>query len=128
MVPRRWVVAAALTLSAAGTTSCSDTVNNSELDGDCTARVRLDGVIFRPHNLTIAKPPLGEPLGDADVVDCGEGMDAPRVGHVRVFAIKGLPTDLAVAVRRGAMGGAYIVEGSSPSDWPELVEPRYADR
>ena len=107
-----FAVLAALPLLGA----CVDVTSGNE--GDCNARIRYEGVIYRPHNALVETPPRGEELGTGDVVDCAEGASAPKVDEVTVFAVEGVPRSIAVKTRQGEWEGIYVAEGVPQSAWP----------
>jgi hypothetical protein len=87
--------------------------------GDCSARVRYEGALYRGHNLLPQKAPLGVPVGQGDVVGCG-GIDAEAVDRVDVRPIKGVDPKVALGTR-GEWRGIYIREdlATKPSSWPQ---------
>ena len=88
-------------------------------EGDCSARVRYEGALYRGHNLLPKKAPLGVPVGEGDVVGCG-GIDAEAVARVDVRPIKGVDPKVAIGTR-GEWRGIYIREdlATPPSSWPQ---------
>jgi hypothetical protein len=86
--------------------------------GDCNARIRYEGVVYRPHNALDQSLPQGAELGAGDVVDCGNGADAPKVDDVTVYAVKGVSTSIAVGTGAGDWSGIYVAENLPPADWP----------
>jgi Family of unknown function (DUF6281) len=93
----------------------------SALDGDCSARIRYQGVIYRPHNALNQAAPRGSELGTGDVVDCGEGASAPKVDEVTVFSVKGVASSIAVMAKQGEWQGIYVAEDVPRSDWPGVL-------
>ena len=87
-------------------------------DGDCSARIRYDGVVYRPHNALNRNAPRGRELGTGDVVDCGDANSARKVDAVALFSVKGVRRSIAVTVWRGTWRGIYVAEGVSQSVWP----------
>ncbi len=84
-------------------------------DGDCNARLRIDGTVYAFHPDAVTVPP--EPvttLGPVDVLDC----DREVVDSAVAVQMDGVPTSVAVAVVED-MTGVYVAEGTDPSDWPE---------
>ena len=88
-------------------------------EGDCHARVRYEGALYRSHNLLPQKAALGSPVGEGDVVGCG-GIDAEVVDQVDVRPIKGVAPQVAIRTR-GEWRGIYIREdlATKPSSWPQ---------
>jgi hypothetical protein len=88
-------------------------------EGDCSARVRYEGSLYRIHNLLPQKAAMGEPVGAGDVVGCG-GIDAEAVDRVDVRPIKGVDPKIAIGTR-GEWRGTYIREelATEPSTWPQ---------
>lgn len=96
----------------------SDTPGN---DGDCNARIRYEGVVYRPHNELNQAAPTGDSLGEGEVVDCGDLETAPKVDEVRVSSVAGVATSIAVAVGQGRWHGIYVAEDVPRSDWPKVL-------
>ena len=94
-------------------------------DGDCTARIRYEGVIYRYHDLLNQTAPSGRDLGGGEVVDCGTAEKAPVVAEVSVSSVRGVAPSVAVKVVRGYGSGVYVAEDLPRGDWPEdlLVSP-----
>lgn len=92
-------------------------------EGDCSARVRYEGALYRSHNLLPQKAALGVPIGEGDVVGCG-GIDAEAVDQVDVRPIKGVTPQVAIGTR-GEWRGIYIREdlATKPSSWPQSLRP-----
>lgn len=90
-------------------------------DGDCNARIRFEGVSYRPHNALNETAPRGAELGVGDVVGCGEGASAPKVDEVTVYAVKNVPHSIAVKTRGGDWEGSYVAEEVPQSDWPRVL-------
>lgn len=108
---RSLLVVGASALALAG---CDRTGRAGE-DGDCNARLRIDGTVYAFHPDAVTVPP--EPvtrLGPVDVLDC----DREVVDSAVAVAMDGVPASVAVAVIAG-MPGVYVAEGSDPADWPE---------
>lgn len=112
----RWLLAIAV-LALAGCTS------EGGNEGDCSARVRFEGNLYRPHSAMPAQAPLGAYMGRGDVVGCG-GVDAPAVDQVKVRKIKGVDPEVALGTG-GDWPGLYIREdlASEQSAWPEPLRP-----
>ena len=92
-------------------------------EGDCNARVRYEGALYRSHNLLPQKAALGASVGEGDVVGCG-GIDAEAVDQVDVRPIKGVDPQVAIGTR-GEWQGIYIREdiATKPSSWPQPLRP-----
>ena len=99
--------------------ACASGVSGSE--GDCNARIRYEGVIYRPHNALNETAPLGAELGAGDVVGCGEGASAPKVDEVTVYAVKNVPRSIAVKTQGSDWEGIYVAEGVPKSEWPTAL-------
>jgi hypothetical protein len=101
-------------------TGCASDAGN---EGDCSARVRFDGHLYRPHSAMPDQAPLGSSVGRGDVVGCG-GADAPAVDRVEILGIKGVEPEVAVATR-GDWPGLYIREdlATDQASWPEPLRP-----
>lgn len=86
-------------------------------DGDCNARLRIDGTVyaFHPDAATVPPEPVTT-LGPVDVLDC----DRDVVDTAVAVQMDGVPTSVAVAVVED-MAGVYVAEGSDPADWPEQL-------
>lgn len=112
---RLLLVVAVLVLSG-----CASDAGN---EGDCSARVRFDGNLYRPHSAMPDQAPLGPSVGRGEVVDCG-GADAAAVDRVDVLRIKGVEPEVAVATR-GRWPGLYIREdlATDQASWPEPLQP-----
>lgn len=92
-------------------------------EGDCSARVRFGGSLYRSHNAMPSHAPLGAAVGRGDVVGCG-GLDAPAVDRVQVRRIRGVDPELAIGTR-GEWSGLYLREdlAAEQSSWPEPLRP-----
>jgi hypothetical protein len=116
LVPRLVLgVLAALPLLGA----CASGVSGNA--GDCNARIRYEGVIYRPHNALNETAPRGADLGTGDVVGCGEGASAPKVDDVTVYAVTNVPMSIALRTRGGEWEGIYVAEGVPQSEWPRAL-------
>lgn len=83
--------------------------------GDCTGRIEFRGVTYRPHNLLPTAPRVASRESDrGDVVGC----DGEPVDQVAVHKIRGVATELAIAVIGDSWSGVYAREGTGPMDWP----------
>ena len=109
------IVLAALPLLSACGTDASGT------DADCIARIRYEGVIYRPHDELNQAAPQGGELGKGDVVDCGEADSAPKVDEVTVFSVKGVAPSIALKVEQGSWRGIYVAEDVLRSAWPPIL-------
>jgi hypothetical protein len=107
--------------SAITLVACSDDGPDAS-DGDCSARVRLGGTVFRPHNALNQRAPVGQVLGSGEIIDCGTAKDAPSVDTVTVYAVSDVDDQIAVIVRDREWSGVYVVEGIPRSAWPEQLE------
>jgi len=93
--------------------------------GDCNARIRYEGVLYRPHNALNQAAPSGNSLGEGEVVDCGDVDTAPRVDTVTVSSVKGVETSVAVVVGQGQWRGVYVAEDLPRTEWPGVLsEPK----
>ncbi len=91
-------------------------------DGDCVARIRYEGVLYRPHNELQPDLTRGRLLGTGDIVGCG-GISAEAVDEVKVYAVKGVDPAVAVLTTAGEWGpGAYVAEGLPRRSWPPNLE------
>ena len=111
---------AVLLVAAMALLNACDT-DPSAIDGDCIARIRYEGVIYRPHDGLNPAAPRGSELGTGDVVDCGEGASAPKVDDVTVFSVKGVASSIAVMAEQGQWQGIYVAEDVPRSDWPRVL-------
>jgi hypothetical protein len=91
-------------------------------DEDCNARIRYQGVIYRPHNAVNQAAPRGGELGTGEVVGCGEGSSAPRVDEVTVHSLRSVSPPVAITVAHGEWKGIYVAEGLRRSDWPSALQ------
>lgn len=96
----------------------------SGTDGDCSARIRYEGVVYRPHAALNQSAPQGSELGTGDVVDCGNAASAPKVDEVTVFSVQGVATSVALMAGQGDWHGIYVAEGVPRSDWPRVLRTR----
>lgn len=90
-------------------------------DGDCTARIRYEDTMYRPHNGPNQAAPAGGSLGQGDVVDCGDVESAPKVDEVAVLSVRGVDPSVAVMVKEGDWRGVYVSEDVPRSDWPQVL-------
>lgn len=94
---------------------------NADVSGDdCTGRVKFRGVVYRSSNAVNENAPLGEAVGTADIVDCG---DTTVVDSVRVRRVEGVDVETAIATTDRVWRAIYINEdiASDPSSWPEAL-------
>jgi len=91
----------------------------SETDGDCSARIRYEGVVYRSHTALNQSAPQGSQLGTGDVVDCGNAASAPKVDEVTVFSVKDVATSVALMAGQGDWSGIYVAEGVPNRNGPE---------
>lgn len=108
-----WVV---LLLSVQFATGCSANPQRAT-EGDCSARIRYDGTIYRPHNLLNQAAPIGKLVGNGDIIGCG-GLSAATVATVRVYAVEGVDLDIAVMTDDADWHGVFVAEGVPRSTWP----------
>jgi hypothetical protein len=99
--------------------ACASGVSGS--DGGCNARVRFEGVTYRPHNALNQTAPRGVELGAGGVVGCGDGASAPKVDEVTVYAVRDVPASIAVKTRGRQWEGVYVAEGVPRSEWPRAL-------
>jgi len=90
-------------------------------DGDCSARIRYEGVVYRSHNELNPQAAPGRPLGTADVIDCG-GDAARKVDEVDVSAVGGVAPSQAIIVTADQWRGIYVAEDVPRSEWPTRLE------
>lgn len=91
-------------------------------EGDCHARIVYDDVTYRPHGAS-NQAARGDLLGTGGVLDC-EGDTVPEYGTVKVFAIKGVDSSVAVKAGTGSLRGVYVAEGTPRSAWPSFLTGR----
>ena len=116
----RFLAAAVGSLLLGAVASCDA---GSQDDGDCNARIEYRGVVYRPHNLLKHAHTESAKSGFGDVVGCeGEAVD-----QVAVHEIHGVAPGVAVAVLDPHWRGIYVLEGSSPDDWPSSIKTRAPD-
>jgi hypothetical protein len=84
-------------------------------EGDCNARITFQDATYRTHNLTKSSTPTHRSsTGVGDVVGC----DGEPVDRVEVYQIQGVDLDIAIAVVDSDWQGLYVLEGTTPEDWP----------
>lgn len=120
-VLRRTCAVTSALLSASALVGCSQDAPDGS-DRDCSARVRLGGTVFRPHNELNQGAPVGQVLGSGEIIDCGTAQDAPSVDTVKVYAVSEVDDQIAVVVRDSQWSGVYVVEGLSQSAWPDQLK------
>ena len=93
-------------------------------EGDCNAKVRFQGSIYRVHSDMRDHALLGRSVGQGEVVGCG-GLEAPAIDEVQVRRIKGVSPTVALATDDEDWRGLFIREdlASEPSSWPEELVP-----
>jgi hypothetical protein len=91
--------------------------------GDCTGRIRFEGVIYRPHNAVNQEAPAGLMVGTADVIGCG-GLDAPAVDIVEVHSVRGVGIAIALVSTDADWHGVYVAEDLRRSAWPDILKSR----
>ena len=93
-------------------------------EGDCNAKVRFQGSMYRVHSDMRDHAPLGASVGQGEVVGCG-GSEAPAIDEVEVRRIKGVSLAVAVATSDEEWRGLFIREdlATEPSSWPEVLVP-----
>lgn len=109
------MVVAAVGLSAITFGACEE---DSER-GDCVARIRYEGVMYRYDDFVDQSAPSGRDLGGGEVVDCGTLENAPVVAEVTVTSVRGVDPSVAVKVERGYGSGVYVAENVPSDDWPD---------
>jgi hypothetical protein len=93
-------------------------------DGDCLARVRFDGAIYRPAGSLKPQAPTGSALGHGALIDClGEPVGDGVVSRYRVhvFAVRGTAPTVAILVLTGDARGVYVAEALPRSQWPSFI-------
>lgn len=89
--------------------------------GDCNARIRFHGTVFRSHNLVNEAASVKDDVtGTGEVVGC----DLDVVDHVAVHKVQGVDPRLAIAVVGEQWPGVYVREGTKPGDWPTQLMMR----
>ena len=112
---------AALVVLAAGL--MSGCASDDGTEGDCSARVRYEGALYRSHNLLPERAATDAVVGEGDIVGCG-GLDAAAVDSVDVRRLTGVSPEVAVGLR-GEWQGIFIREdlASEVSAWPAPIRP-----
>ena len=90
-------------------------------EGDCAGRIRFRGHHFRGHNMLTQKAPRGRLLGVGEVVGCGWRTASP-VDRVKVYAVSGVDTSIAVMTPDVDWRGVYVAGGAKPSAWPPVLK------
>lgn len=90
--------------------------------GDCNARIRYDGTLYRPHQDLRQDAPAGRAIGTGEVVGCGNGESAPTVDEVTVLRVKGVKSSVAVVVSEQDWQGIYVAEDLPRGEWPRRLE------
>jgi hypothetical protein len=114
---------AALLLAVQLSTGCSASDGNAgsqqASQGDCSARIRYHGTLYRPHNALNQAAPIGKIAANGDIIGCG-GNSAAAIDKVKVYAVKGVGLDIAVMTDDARWHGVYVAEGMPQSSWPPL--------
>lgn len=118
-MPKRTIRRVAVLALLPCVSACS--AEQSAEDGECSARIRYEGVVYRSHNELNAEPSSGLPLGTGDVIGCG-GDAARVVEQVEVSAVGGVTPSLAIVVRTEQWRGTYVSEHVPRSEWPTQLE------
>ena len=115
---RKFLAVATGSLLLGAIVSCD---SGSQDAGDCNARIEYQGVVYRPHNLLRQSAPTeSAKFGSGDVVGCeGEAVD-----QVTVHKIRGVAPGVAIAVVGSDWRGIYVLEGTSPDDWPSSIKAK----
>lgn len=117
-----WV---ALLFAVQLSTGCSASDDNDgspqASQGDCNARIRYHGTIYRSHNALNQDAPIGKLASSGDIIGCG-GLSAASVDMVKVFAVKGVDLDIAVMTDDAQWHGVYVAEGVPRSSWPKPLK------
>jgi hypothetical protein len=86
------------------------------LDGECSARIAWDDVVYRPHDQLEPRLRPSAALGAGRVVDC----DGSTVGDpVTVRAVEGFDPGVVLAVVGGGYAGFYVAEELPVQHWPD---------
>ena len=67
------------------------------------------------------KAPRGRLLGVGEVVGCGWRTASP-VDRVKVYAVSGVDTSIAVMTPDVDWRGVYVAGGVKPSAWPPVLK------
>jgi uncharacterized protein DUF6281 len=89
--------------------------------GDCAGSIRFRGHHYRGHNALNQQAPRGRLLGVGDVVGCGWRTASP-VERVKVYAVKGVDTSIAVMTPDVDWRAVYIAHGVGQSSWPRVLK------
>lgn len=104
-------------------TTCALSISCSpedELDGECNARVRLDGEVYRPAT-GLQLPHRGRSLGNAEFGDC-EGDSVPNPDAVPVFAVRGEdPSRVVIVVDEGG-DYVHVNEAIQRDETPQIIK------
>jgi uncharacterized protein DUF6281 len=90
-------------------------------DGDCSGSIRFHGHRYRLHNALNQQAPRGRLLGVGDVVGCGWRTATP-VDRVKVYAVAGVDTSMAVMTPDVNWHAVFIAQGVERSSWPEVLK------
>lgn len=100
--------------------ACVDEDDSGGSEGDCNARLLVNGELLRPVSL-LQTPPRGERLGAASFVDC-EGDVAAGLGRPRLFRV---PDHSAGTVVLSSEEGGDVVYLNESVPWekrPQLIK------
>lgn len=90
-------------------------------EGDCAGSIRFRGHHYRPHNALNQQAPRGRLLGVGDFVGCGWRTATP-VDRVKVYAVSGVDTSVAVMIPDADGRAVYVAEGVGQSSWPRVLK------
>jgi hypothetical protein len=112
---RRVVVASVVAFAvSAAVVACGGPTAN---EGDCSARIRYAGTIYRPHNALNQDAATAGPVGRARVIDC-DGSPLRDLEAQPVSGLTGVPVAIAVRVTGSPYGGVYVAVGVHRAQWP----------
>ena len=117
---RSHCLAVLLAICATLCAGCSEEPGESQ--GDCSARILLDGTVYRGHNELNQAAPTGTAIGTGEVIGCGSPDEAEVVDTVKVLSVVGVDHSISVATTDSDWVGVYIAEGTPRSAWPETLE------
>ena len=90
-------------------------------EGDCAGSIRFQGHHYRGHNALNQQAPRGRLLGVGDVVGCGWRTASP-VDQVKVYAVSGVDTSIAVMTPDAEWRAVYVAGGVRQSSWPQVLK------
>ena len=102
------VVASAAVVACGGPTAT---------EGDCNARIRYGGRVYRPHNALNQDAATAGPVGHARVLDC-DGSPLRDLAAQPVSGLTNVPVAIAVRVTGSPYGGVYVAVGVRRAEWP----------